>query len=42
MNGLKAPGPRRALVVGALFMLLASTAVSAEIVRVEVGVSGMF
>ena len=42
MNGLGAAGPRRALVAGALFMLLASTSVSAEVIKVEVGVSGMF
>lgn len=42
MSGLRAAGPRRALVTGALFVLLASTAVSAEVIKVEVGVSGMF
>ncbi len=42
MNTLRAAGPRRALVAPALFALLASTAVSAEVVKVEVGISGMF
>lgn len=42
MNGLRAAGPRRALVAGALLVLLVSTAASAEVIKVEVGVSGMF
>jgi hypothetical protein len=33
---------QRSLVVGALFVLLATGAVPAEVIKVEVGVAGMF
>jgi len=42
MKGLRSTLRRRSLVAGALFVLLASTAAAAEVVKVEVGVAGMF
>ena len=42
MNNLRSLARRRSLVVGALLVLLASTSVPAEVVKVEVGVAGMF
>lgn len=42
MQGLKSAACRRSLVAGAIFVLLVSATVSAEVIKVEVGVSGMF
>ncbi len=42
MKGLRSTALRRSLVAGALFVLLASAPLPAEVVKVEVGVAGMF
>ena len=42
MKGLRSLASRRSLVAGALLVLLATTPAAAEVVKVEVGVAGMF
>ncbi len=42
MKGLRSTALRRSLVAGALFVLLAAAPPPAEVIKVEVGVAGMF
>ena len=42
MRGVRSAIRTRSLVAGALFVLLASTSAPVEVIKVEVGVAGMF